>query len=89
MCLPHITDDQLKFPTVFQLCLLFQCTSFLEVLKKKKNAVYLSHAGVPWSPVGFGGLCDVIGRVHAGISQQTGERGPGLHRENLKAKHMS
>lgn len=76
----------------FQLSFNFVCFFSVHHLwksDKKKNAVYLSHAGVPWSPVGFGGLCDVIGRVHAGISQQTGERGPGLHRENLKAKHMS
>lgn len=42
-------------------------TSPLEVWQ---NAVYLSPAGVPWSPTGFGGLSDVIGREHAGVSYQ-------------------
>lgn len=42
-------------------------TSPLEVWQ---NAVYLSPAGVSWSPTGFGGLCDVIGREHTGVSYQ-------------------
>lgn len=61
----------------FQLSCKFVC--FFSVLcgasplEVWQNVVCLSPAGMPWSPRGFSGLCDVIGREHAGVSYQMGK----------------